>query len=199
MAINLSKGGSATERPEDGTYLARLIGIVNLDHQPEFAYGEGATAGTISAGHKVALTYELVSKQNSKGANFTQTEEVNKVLGDRANLTKRMKALDPLNKVTNSWQEIDGVLGASCMLTIGSTGKGSSKVGGVASPVEGIPIANATNDLYLFDFDNPVITEYIKIPEFIQKKLHRATDFEGSALQLAMIEAGVDKPEESKY
>tara|TARA_R110000851_G_scaffold22786_3_gene67330 strand:+ start:193 stop:798 length:606 start_codon:yes stop_codon:yes gene_type:complete len=191
MAINLKKGGSGTsERPVDGTYLARLISIVDLDHQPAFHYGEGSTAGVIDAGYKISLTYELVSTKNSKDENFLQTEELTMSLNERANLSKRLKALDPSGIKTKNHTEIDGVMGSGCMLTVGSTGKGGAKVAGLTSPIEGLPIPNATITVGLFSFDEPDMDVYSRIPSFIQGKLHKSTNFENSPLHLELLQTG---------
>lgn len=196
MGMNLKKGGGGSgERPEDGSYFVRLIGVVDLDNQPDFAYGEGAAAGVIEGGFKISLSYELVSKQNSDGKNFVQFEEINAKGGERANLTKRMKALDPSGVITQNWtQNIEELVGKTAMLNIGSTASGRAKVAGLSASPADMPIAEATNDTYTFDFDEPIIEEYMKIPKFIQEKLHKAKNFPDSPLHLAMIANGLEDP-----
>ena len=196
MGINLKKGGSGSfERPEDGAYFVRLIGIADLGMQPDFAYGEGATAGVIDGGYKISLSYELVTKQNSEGKNFVQTEELNVKLGDRANLSKRLKAFDPTGALTNNWTGgIENLIGLAGYMTIGSTASGRSKVAGMTSAPEGIPISEATIDTYVLDFDAPIMDEYLKIPKFIQEKLHKAEGFPDSPLHLGMLKMGIEDP-----
>jgi len=189
--IKLNKGGSSSERLADGNYFGRLIGIVDLDHQPEFQYGATAE-DVIAAGYKLQFIYEIPTEFDSEGRPFQLLEEVNNKEGDKAKLTIRMKAIDPSGNITSGHKNVVGLLDAPVNLQVGSTAKGRQKVANVSSVPNGVTIEPAVSTPYVFSFDTPNMEAYDIMPKFLQEKLHKSTNFKDSPLHLELLKVGID-------
>ena len=197
MAIKFGKGGSGAsnqERPEDGSYFARLIGMVDIDHQPAGSWAAGGKSGDIEAKNKVAFVYELTTLMDDEGAPVQQIETPNNNIHEKGTIYARMKSLDPTGTATNRFKDPSGLIGMGCMVEIGSTAGGNAKVAGVTSAPAGIPVAEATVTPYAFDFDEPDMEVYDRLPFLVKYKLHQGTNFKDSALHLAMLAGDYDDP-----
>jgi len=195
MAITFGTGGgNNNERAEDGTYMSRLIGIVDLRLQPAGQYTVGGKTQEIKAGNKLALVYELTTTLDENGIPLQQFETPNNILGEKATMTKRMMSMDPSGIKTDSHRNPLGLLGTACMVGVGSTSGGNAKVASVTAAPNGIPVAAATLTPYVFDWDEPNMETYDKLPGLIKYKLHQAVEFKDSPLHLAMLLGGYEDP-----
>lgn len=184
MGFKLNKGGSSSmERPEDGSYMARVVGIVDLDHQPAFFYGAN-NENEIEAGYKIQIIYELPGQLTSEGKPFHVSEEVNNKTGERAKLTKRMEAFNVSN--------LEDALTKPVMVQVGSTAKGNAKIANVAPAMAGVPVGELENTPYMFIFDTPDLGMFEIMPKYIQRKVTKSLNFDGSELHRLLVDTDHD-------
>ena len=76
------------------------------------------------------------------------------------------------------------------MVTIKVNDKGYAKIdgqGGVGGVPEGFDVPELTNPTFIFDTDNPDLDMFDSLPEFIQERITSNLDYEGSALEKALL------------
>lgn len=211
MALNASTVKSSSnqnrvEQPtiEIGNYPARIVQILDLGLQPQRPYqGEDKPPA-----HEIMLTYELVDcfmideKGNElvdKPRWISETFPLRSIKADNAKSTKRYKAIDPTNRFNG-----DFAAHASAPVTVnivhGAINKVTNKpyenVGNIA-PMRARDAANCPelkNPAKVFDLDNPDITVFGSLPQWLQDKIKGNLNFNGSKLQALLG----GKPEESK-
>ena len=138
MSLKARSGESIKDNPSHGTHMARLVGIVDLGHQPGYTY----RGNDIASSWKLELTYELVNSLMKDGRPHWVSEEVKnnnfEKNGKQSNLMARVRALDPANE-TQDGDELVKMLANPCMVTVSVTDKGYARVHGAAA-VSGVPI-----------------------------------------------------------
>jgi len=164
---------SPRENPPEKTYPARLIGIYDIGKQPGFDEGDPAKA-------QLVFTYELLGKEKtSEGKNFCVSEFLTVSLNAKATLVKRLQTMKaPIKKKSDDWYTIPDnyslseLLGDVCMVVVKHNTKGNAKVDSVIEPMEGLTIAEATNELGYLDLDGDEdISQLEAAPEWIKKKV----------------------------
>jgi hypothetical protein len=174
----------ASEQPKDDTYFARVVGVVNLGHQPGFMYnGEMQDPQ-----YKSEITYELVTTEMGDGRPFHISEEINMKNGKEANATKRANAMG------TETGDFLGMLNKPVMVTTGLNKNGYAKVKAVASAPSGLEIAELRNNAYAFTMydDNPDLEMYNNFSSFRKKKIESALDFEGTELHKRLLVEAVE-------
>lgn len=201
MSLNAreAKGGGKAQEPIDpGTYPARLVAVVSLGLQPQSYNGE-----TKEPRDELAITHELLDEfmKDDKGEDMTdkprwltETFALHNIAADRAKSTQRYIALDPELKHDGDWAKLIGT--PEMVTVINAAGKGKNK-GKVFSNVAGVSSMRAreaakapelVNDPLIFDFDNPDIKVWAKLPKFLQDKCKNALNFDGSRLQELLVD-----------
>ena len=197
MSLILSEiptGGKAKTdygRLEDGTYLARIVSVIDLGTQPQTDW---ETKEPTDPKHKFMITYETpdetIEITDKDGNKVTKprwiTKEDTLVQGDKANLTKLIKALKP------DLKSLDEFLNLPCMITIGSTSGNKAKVIGVAKPMKGVQVGELYGDAFHFDFNHPDMELFNGLLKWQQEKIKDALDYNGFADEVHVAKTGTD-------
>lgn len=188
----------AKDAPKAGTYLARLVGIVDLGHQPAFQYD----GGVADAAFKLTFTYELPNSKMEDGRPHWVSEDMKNSdfydpkKGISSTLMKRVYAMDPSGELTRDGKDLIPLIGRPCMVEVGLNKNGYTKIKNVTGAPEGIPVPDLVNDPIIFSFDEPNIEVFERFPEFVQNKIKSALNLPGSPLESALLAEGLIGDEE---
>ena len=180
--------GKTKDQPTEGTKMARLVGLLDLGHQPGFEYqGE-----QVKSNYKITFTFELPGSLTDDGRPHWVSTDVNvsDYVGDGI-ISKMMKyvyALDPTGNISDNGKDLKKLIGLPCMVNIKHNKKGYAQIKDVVSAPEGMPIPELANDPQIFSMDDPDMDLFNKLPEFVQNKMKSALDFEESGLYKALLE-----------
>ena len=176
----------ASEQPQAGTHVARLVAITDLGHQPGFVYD----GKKIESAWKLEFTYELINHFMADGRPFVISEDLtNKdwedIKSGRAS-TLVMRAKSLLNENYRSGvEDITTLLTAPCMVTVTPNEKGYAKIKGqaaVGSVPFGMDVKELHNTPVTFQMDNPDMDLWSAMPEFKQNKIMAALNFNETEL-----------------
>ena len=195
--MSLTAKGKNTSTPKDlevpdkGTHMARVVGLIDLGHQPAWEWqGE-----TMKDTYKITFTYELVGSDMEDGRPHWVSEDAavsdSEGEGISSKMMLRVRAIDSKNE-TQDGKDLSKLLNMPCMVTVDHNAKGYSKVKAVSGIPMGIPVAELRNPLVSFDIDNPDLEVYENFSDFVKGKIKKALNFPGSALEKAL--AGEDAP-----
>lgn len=170
--------------PQAGNHLARLVGIVDLGHQPGYEY----RGNQIPSAYKIEFTYELVNSLTEEGMPHWVSEDVKSndydKNGKMSNMMARVRAIDPEND-SNNGKNLLALLGKPCMVSVVLNDNGYPVVRG-QSAVAGVPmgmeVKELTNEVFSFDMDEPDMNVWATFPEFKQKKIKSALNYAETAL-----------------
>ena len=180
------KSGGPQDQPEVGTHMARLVGMVDMGHQPGFEW----QGKEVPSAYKVRLTYELPNSMTQEGKPHWVHEEITNSDNSKSTLAMRVRTLG------GQFEDLTAMLGRPCMVTLVENKNGYIKIdgqGGVGGVPAGIPVPELVNNTFYFDCEAPDMDVFNNFPEFIQKKLTEENlDYEGSELEKAVLaqEAG---------
>ena len=181
-----SKSGSGSgDHPAAGTHMARLVGITDMGHQPGFEY----QGKEIESAFKMEFTYELVNSLMEDGRphwvseQFKNNDFVPKDPGGFiSTLMARVAALTPENSTDS---DVSKLIVKPCMVTVIMDKNGYPKIAGQGA-VTGIPmgmeIPPLTNETFTFYMDEPNMDLWDTFPEFKQKRIREALNFEETEL-----------------
>jgi hypothetical protein len=187
MGLQAKSFGGTMDVPTVGTKMARLVGLIDLGHQPGFEYqGED-----VKSSYKITFTYELTGSLMEDGRPHHVSEDVNvsdyRGDGITSKMMKRVDALDPTSTISNDGKNLAALIGLPCMVEVKHNKKGYPKITNVTGAPEGIPVPELQNDPKIFNFDEPDMDLYNKLPEFVQGKIKAALDFPGSEVEKALL------------
>ena len=176
----------ASEQPQAGTHVGRLLSITDLGHQPGFVYD----GKKIESAWKLEFTYELVNHFMEDGRPFVISEDLTNKdwedakSGRASTLVMRAKSL--LNeRYREGVEEITTLLTQPCMITVTHNEKGYAKIRGQAA-VGSVPFGMETKELrnpaVTFQMDNPDMDLWSAMPEFKQNKIMAALNFNETEL-----------------
>lgn len=207
MSFNANKlpvanGAKKSAPPLDpGAYPARLVSLVLMGMQKERPFKGEEKPPRL----KMRMTYELLDEflKDDDGKDLLDkprwlTQEVPflSLKADRATSTKIYYALDPNEKYGGDFSKL---IGSPCMITVvvekdkrPGVDKVYEKIASVSSmrDKEAAKAPPLVNEPYLFDFYEPNLDVYDKLPEWLQDRIREAIDFEDSVLQKALSKAG---------
>lgn len=208
MTLNASKlgGGDRPKQPmlEVGSYPARLAGVTTLGVQTQRPFKGEAKPPKL----EVMFTYELLDAfmKDEAGEDIedkprwiTERMAFSPLRAERGKSTIRYRAIDPTGAADGDWEKL---LGAPCMVTVAinqwkdkNTGEKREKE--VVAEVVAMRDRDAKrapqlqNDPRVFDFYNPDMETYEKLPDWIKEVMTKALDYRGSALQ-RILDGGVE-------
>lgn len=182
--------GLQKDYPIAGIHLARLIGLVDLGHQPGYEY----RGNKIDSCWKIEFTYELVNSKMKDGRPHWVSEDIKsnnyEKNGKMSNMMARVRSLDPLNE-SQDGTELNTLLGKPCMVTVTLNDEGYPKVQGQMA-VSGIPadmpVPPLENEIFTFDMDEPNLAVWENFPDFKKEKIKQALNFDESNLSKALVE-----------
>lgn len=172
-ARNTSKPVS---QPDVGTHMARLVGIVDLGHQPGFEWA----GKEVPSAYKLRMTYELVNSEMEDGRPHWVHEDITNSDNEKSTLAARVRTM------RGSFDNLTAMLGSPCMVTLVEGKNGYVKIdgqGGVGGVPNGIPVGELRNNTFTFSLDNPDMEVFESLPEFIQNRIKENLDYPGSKLE----------------
>lgn len=166
-------------RLEDGPHLARIVSVVDFGEQNQTDYQTGeATAPK----KKVMITYETPNEHityEKDGEEVTKPRWISKEytlsMHEKSALFKLVKTIAP------DANSLDELLNLPCMITVASTSGGKAKIDAVSLPMKGIEVPALENETFHFDFSEPDMDLFSKLPEWQQNKIKEANDYNGFA------------------
>lgn len=194
MSIGARKTTSkSSDQPKPGTYMARLVGIIDLGLQPAFDF----PGGHAEAQYKLTLTYELPGSRMQDGRPHWVSEDIknsdfyDEKKGISSTLMKRVYALDPDGSTTKHGKDITPLINIPCMVEVGLNKNGYIKIKNVTGAPAGIPVGELENDPIIFTPSELQVETFRRLPTFTQGKIKRADDFEESTIYPALLSEGL--------
>lgn len=210
-ARNVPKAGGnkgPQQEPMDaGSYPARVVQIIDLGVQPQPDYqGEPKPPA-----HEIMMTYEFLdefcldedgNEQEDKPRWLSETFPLRNLDSDLAKSTKRYFALDP-DEVHGG--DFTALIETPCTVTVvNKAGKGKNagkvfnNVAAIAAmrPKDAKNAGDLVNPPKVFVLDEPDVTIFKSLPQWLQDKVKANLNYDGSALQEALQGAvDDDKPQ----
>lgn len=188
--FKMKSTAGSVEAPEKGSHLGRVIGLVNLDHQPGFSWSKGGRSGTVEAQYKMSFVYELPTSLNKDGKPFIVDEDF-KISGhEKSTMYKRVTTLDPAGTITNKGDDLTQLINIPCMIEIDINDGGYPKIKNVSGIPSSMAVQEASSTPFLFDFDEPDYDIYCGLRKLTRSKLKASLNFEGSPLHSMLTTKG---------
>jgi hypothetical protein len=182
--MGLSKGfegkKKSSGRIEDGTYVARIVQLIDLGMQ------EIEWEGEKKQQQKVFITFEFPTERvEVDGVDRPRwlSKDYTVSLSEKAALYKLLKAVDPDGKITSKGRNVKAILGLPIMIEVGSTSTGNAKIISVARPMKGMPVGELENPTTFFDLDYADKAIFDKLPKWLQDKITNGLDFSSSVFE----------------
>jgi len=213
MALNAKKvpktGGNFVEQPvlEPSTYPARIVQVLDLGMQAQRPYkGEAKPPA-----HEIMITYELLDEFmldadgeeiEDKPRWLSETFPLHNLEADLAKSTKRYKALDPDDKFDGDFTLL---VESPCMVTTANNAGQGKNVGKTYTNVMSVSVMRTkdarnapalVNPPKVFVLDEPDMTIFKSLPEWLQEKISTNLEMQGSALEEALEDAPDEEEEE---
>lgn len=196
MALtNISEGTGSKKkfaRLEDGTYMARIVNIIDLGVQEDTYEGEKKIA------HKIFVQFEFPTEMitiNDEEKPRWLGKDFAVSLHEKATLVKLVSAADPDGSKTRKGRNLKALLDLPLMVTVGSTNTGNAKIAGMARLMKGMTVPPLANPLVFFDLDGDDVEAFNKLPEWMQEKIKASIDFEDTLFAKA-LKSGCEKKKE---
>lgn len=201
MSLNVNNAPKASGSQgiaKAGTQLARLIGLVCAGKQKREYKGEAKEPAV-----QLYFTYELpndkIKVEDEEYPRWIGQNRVTFSNSAKAVLPKIVRALDPADEKGG---DLAAMVGSPCLLTIVHVkreGKDPyAKVDNLSALPEGLAAPDQISESIVFDFYDPDVEVFNKLPEWQRDVITSAVDYPGSKLQ-ALIngstqeEAGVSE------
>ena len=169
-----------------GSYISACIGIIDVGEQYDKFPGEkqGKYASkVIFLFELVGETVEVDGEQKPRWLSLEMTQS----LHERAALYKTLTAWlgRPLTEDELSIEgcgfDLAQMLGKNCMLSVSlneKDGEQYNKITGVMGVPKGLQISKPESEPLLFDIDDRDEAVFAKLPEWIQKKIEKSTQYQ---------------------
>ena len=172
------------DNPAMSTHMARLVGLVDLGHQPGFS----VNGREYPSKWKTEFIYELPNSLTRDGRPHWAREDVNQDDFEGKGLTSKMMArvrsLDPDNE-SNNGKSLIKLLGKPCMVTLTPNKNNYPKIKGIpdvtAIPL-GIEVPPLVNEPFAFDMENPDLEIWEQLGRFTREKIQRALNYKETDL-----------------
>lgn len=178
MALKIaptSKKKADNGRVEDGTYVARIVQIIDLGLQQQTDYKTGEVKtwddGNPKIMPEVFITFEFPTERididgESKPRWLSKRYTVS--LHEKSALTGLIKAADP-SGLKGKTYDMTRLADKPVMVSVGSTVNGNAKVTGVSAVPKGLNVDPLENDVVIFDSSDMDMDIYNSLPAFIQE------------------------------
>jgi hypothetical protein len=186
MGFQNKSFGKQKDVPAEGTMMGRLVGLIDLGHQPGYEFG----GETVKSNYKVTFTYELPGSMTADNRPHWISEDLNYSDHEKSTMYARVQALDPTGELTASKESgyaLQKLIGEPCMINVKHNAKGWAKVAGVVSAPQGIPVPELVNTPVMFNMDEPDMDVYNKFSDFVKDKLKGALDLNDTELGKALL------------
>jgi len=172
------EGGSNIPALEEGTYMARIVQVIDLGRQEVTDFKTGKPNGYK---HKAHITFEfpdetieLDGEQKPRWYGKDYVVSFHEKSAMYALLTNLKKT---------DIESVGDLVNTPCMVTIGRTANDKPKVTTVAGVPKGVKVGALVNTANVFDMDDPDMEVWERLPQFIQENIKSSPDYEGSTLQ----------------
>ena len=181
MSLKLKKKKSVQIPPlEGGTYMAVCVGVVDLGEQSNSSYKNYSD--------KLMMLFEIPAETVSiDGEDKPRwlSREYTASLNEKAALYKHLvswRSRD-FSEVELDGFDVKAMLGQPCMLTViakdGENGK-YNKIENISAIPKGIPAPQTESELLAFDIDDRDEEVFAKLPQWIQNKIKKSTEYAGN-------------------
>jgi hypothetical protein len=199
-------GNERIDQPviEPGLYPARLVQLIDMGLQPQKAF-QGKDKPPMQ---EISLTYELtdVFMKDADGNDLedkprwvSETLPFHNLKADKAKSTQRYLAFDPKEE----WEgDFTKALGLPINVVLVQNQVGDKVYTNVASlaamrPKDAEKCEALKNPTTLFSLDEPDLAVFNKFPKWIQEKIQKNLNYNGSRLE-AMLKGGKPAAKEQK-
>lgn len=210
MGLNASKveapkSNKTFKTIEAGNYMGRLVHVIDLGVQEQQPY-KGQEKPPVQ---KIRLTYELANEflededgnpMEDKPLHVSEDMPLYSLSAENAKSTKRVKALDPSNKLQG---DLSKMIGTAVTITIvhNKSKKDPEKVyaniGNVTPAMKGVPVPELIQEPKVFDLDAPDLEVFGSLPEWVQDIIKGNLNFPGSKLAELLGDSS-EAPEEEQ-
>lgn len=200
---DLPKAKDRVEVPalETGTYPTRIVGVVGVGKQPQEFQGEVKPPK-----QEIIVVYEFLDEfMKTKTGEDDETQPrwlserfpLNSNTNERAKSTIRYTAIDP--NLEYNW-DFSRTVTTPVMTTVAivagknqNKGRTFNKITGVSAmrPKEASKAPELVNEPFVFDFYNPDMATWEKLPDWIKGVAKSSLDFNGSKLHTFLDAGGV--------
>jgi len=188
LKIKQSSAKKSNGRVADGTYLARIVQIIDMGEQlqTDYATGEAKTWDDGKPMYKpeIMVTFEFPSERiEIDGESRPRWQSKNYVasLHEKSALFGLIKAADP--KANPKAYDVAKLIGKPVMVTVGSTSSGNAKISNVVGVPAGIPVPALENDPKVFDMNEPDMEVWDNMLKWVKDKIMESPSFRGSKLE----------------
>lgn len=204
-----STSGNKKSNPLDsGTYVARVVQVIDFGIQEQRPYkGESKPPA-----NEIGVTYELGTEflkdedgndQPDKPRWISEIFPLRSMGADLAKSTKRMKSLDPDNKLGGDFSKI---IGLPCTVSVEQNqgtgthaGKTFVNVVGVSAPMKGFEAPPLVNEPKVLTLDEPDLDIFESLPDWQKEKIKKGLSFKGSSLHRLLGGSFIeDKPQQEQ-
>ncbi len=183
MTLEIGKMVSGTKAPriDEGSYMARLVSIIDLGIQPQTDWQTGAEKDPQP---KALFTWELPTETLEFTNDEGETEDKPRWTSKQYTLSSYemsnlYKLLTALGK--KDIKDLSELLDTPCMVTIGSTVNDNAKVVAVIPTPKDMPVPELSIEARFFDFDKPEQDLYETQPAWVQGMIKDAINYTGFA------------------
>jgi len=202
MALNASKIGGGNnsnsnrvEQPiiDAGVYPARIVQILDMGLQAQRPY-QGKEK---PPANEISITYELVdsfmvdedgNELEDKPRWVSETLPLHSITQEKAKSTQRYNAADPDNKFGGDFSQLLDVPVNVSIVHNQVGDKTYVNVAGIASmrPKDALKCPELVNPPKLLDLDAPDVVVFNSLPQWIQDKIKKNLNYNGSKLQAVL-------------
>ena len=163
--------GSTYEQPPTGPMAAVLTRIIDIGTHTDVSpqYGEQTR-------HQVILMWELAELMAS-GEPYTIQKFYRLSMNEKANLRKDLESWRGRAFEVAEEFEIDTLLGKPCLLNIGESQTGKSKIVGISRLPKGMTAPTPRGELLLFNLAEPDWDVHAKLSEFHRGKIESSAEW----------------------
>jgi hypothetical protein len=199
--------GPAQEAIEPGTYPVRVAQIIDLGLQPQRPY-QGQEK---PPAHEIMITYEFLdefcldedgNEDEDKPRWLSETLPLRSLQAEKAKSTQRYYALDPQETLEGDFTQLVGVAANASIVQNAGKGKNVGKIYNNIQALSAMRSKDAAkapelkNEGKVFDLDDPDLTIFNSLPDWLQDKIKSNLEYQGSALQKALEGAPVSSQDD---
>ena len=174
------------EQPEPGTYAARCYSLIDLGTQKNNYQGEDTFK------RQIMIKWELTELMKD-GRPFMVMATPTLSIHENAKLRTWLESWRgiPFTEEELKGFDVKGILGTTCMLSLGLTSGGEIKVTGVSKLVKGLEMPAQVNENFYFSLDEFNEEAYDKIPLYWQTKIVSSPEYQKLGKPVAMPDGGL--------
>jgi len=203
MPLNAKRNNNSSSKKIDlpeikkGTYTGRVACVVDIGVQPQkdWQTGEDKPAREelifIFEFSKLRMDVDGESKPRwlTKSFKIVDKYQPDGSYNEWYEKSGLYKQVDP---ILPDEDDYSSAIGVPIMCQVGHTKSGNPKVITVTPTPEELPVPELENDPVVFDFYDPDIDAYNKLPNWLKTKCKEAVDYEESTLKALLDVAGDD-------